>query len=352
MSTDALGQARWFYKGDKDEGTDEVEACNTWSSKCDTSTIVWQFPANVYLNPASAVCAVGEPHILRATVNRVIQGQTVPLVDKLVTFKVISGPNAGQVLPSNKTDASGDAFSRCTGATSTGTSEFQACITDNGGEVICSTSKADWRAPLPAGAPTARCQDITRNALGDCKAPVTAVDVNNGSSDPVDATSDLTLTLNDTSPFDLGDTYVKLIVRNTAGLEDSCNARIRVVDNTAPTINCNSPGTVAPFTYTRTFTAMANDNCPGEVDVEVVSENCYKIFGGVLTYKSTTCTVALTGPSIVIGPSCENGDHVEWEVEARDAAGNLQTKTCAVIFETTRNLESRGPPRHFLRSLA
>jgi hypothetical protein len=345
QTTDATGKAKWSFTGII-EGTDKVKAC--YNDKCDESTIGWQLPAEVYLNPATATCTVGVPHVLRATAKRKMLGKYEPLVGKDVTFTVKSGPNAGTVLPGAKTDTNGDAFSECTGD-STGENTFEACIVDNGDVKVCSTSEAVWRAGTTDG-PTARCKDITKNALANCKAPVRPQDVNDGSSDPNDSASDLTLALNDTSPFSLGDTNVQLVVTNKAGKQSSCNARIRVVDNTAPTINCNSPGTAsAPFTSETTFRATASDNCPGTVDVDVVGENCYRIVGGTRAYKSPDCTVTLSGPSITISPACKEPDHVEWKVEAKDAAGNVQTKTCALIFQgTRRNLGS--PPRHFLRS--
>jgi len=143
INTDLLGKAPWSYTG-IEEGTDTVEAC--YINECDEVSYEWQFPANVYLNPASAPsCIVGQPHVLRATVNRRMQGQVVPLVNKDVAFRVKSGPNAGMELPSNRTDETGDAFSQCTG-NSTGTNVFEACIIDNGGVKICSTADAIWRA--------------------------------------------------------------------------------------------------------------------------------------------------------------------------------------------------------------
>lgn len=140
LSTDVLGEAKWFYSG-TDEGSDRVKAC--YINACDESSIEWQNPANIFLNPLSASCNVGEPHILRVTVKRWIKDMNEPLVNKTVTFKVVSGPNAGTVLPSNKTDETGDAFSRCVGNT-TGTNEFEACITDNGDEIICARSSVQW----------------------------------------------------------------------------------------------------------------------------------------------------------------------------------------------------------------
>jgi hypothetical protein len=269
----------------------------------------------------------------------------------MVTFKVIQGPNSGTELESAVTDSKGDAFSQCT-SDSSGLNVFEACVVDNG-EDICSTSEAVWAlrvAPTPAtDGPTARCRDITRNALGDCKASVRAADVDDGSSDPIDSASDLTLALNDTSPFSLGDTTVKLFVTNKAGRQASCNARIRVVDIVAPVINCNSPGSSAvSFATETTFRATASDNCPGLVSVNVVGENCFRVVGSTRVYKSPKCTVTLSGPSITISPECKAPDHVEWEVEAKDAAGNVQTKTCALVFEgSRRKLDS--PSRHYLR---
>jgi hypothetical protein len=138
---DNAGVAKWSFKGTQ-TGTDEVKAC--YGTYCDTSTVEWQYPANVWLNPANASCPVGEPHILRATVNRPtgIKGKADPLVGTTVTFRVIEGPNTGLVLPPNVTDSNGEAYSQCTG-NSTGVNKFEACIVDNG-EDICSTSAVVW----------------------------------------------------------------------------------------------------------------------------------------------------------------------------------------------------------------
>jgi hypothetical protein len=81
-SKDAAGKAKWAFKG-KRMGMDEVVAC--YNAECDTSTVEWQFPASVWLNPATASCNVGEPHILRATANRLTGsvGKTDPLLGNI-----------------------------------------------------------------------------------------------------------------------------------------------------------------------------------------------------------------------------------------------------------------------------
>ena len=127
-------------------GTDTVEACYG-SNTCDDSTIEWQNPAVVYLNPVSATCPIGQPHNLHATVKRVINLKEVPVVGIDVTFKVISGPNVG-ILGTYPTDSNGVARAQCKGTgTSTGQQNtFEACIADNNNVPICSDGSVVWQA--------------------------------------------------------------------------------------------------------------------------------------------------------------------------------------------------------------
>jgi hypothetical protein len=110
-------------------------------------------------------------------------------------------------------------------------------------------------------------------------------------------------------------------------------------------INCNSPGTSTPFTIPTTLTATATGSC-GPLILNVTGEDCYRVGdNGIRKYKSSTCVASLSGPSITIGTTCKDGDHVEWPVVAVDTLGRAATKICYVIFSGTRRL----PQSHLRR---
>ena len=89
-------------------------------------------------------------------------------------------------------------------------------------------------------APTAVCQNLTRNADANCQAVVSPSEFNGGSSDPEGQT--LTYSVSPMGPYPLGTTNVTLTVTDPFGLSSTCNAIITVEDNTPPTIN-NCPAT-------------------------------------------------------------------------------------------------------------
>ena len=108
--------------------------------------------------------------------------------------------------------------------------------------------------------PVALCQDTTAYADSICEA-YTSID--NGSYDP-DGDS-ITLIQVPAPPYPLGQTLVSLIVSDTAGLADTCQGTVTVVDTTAPVVTCPSDTTVGNDSgqcgATISFTADATDNC-------------------------------------------------------------------------------------------
>lgn len=79
--------------------------------------------------------------------------------------------------------------------------------------------------------PIARCRDVLIDARTVCPPSfsVTAAQIDNGSSDPDDATNTLVITLNATGPFPIGTTRVTLTVRDPHGLSDTCQANVTVL---------------------------------------------------------------------------------------------------------------------------
>jgi hypothetical protein len=113
--------------------------------------------------------------------------------------------------------------------------------------------------PYPA------CRNVTVDADSNCVAEVGPEQVDDGSSDP-DCDS-ITLTLNPPGPYELGAHPVWLVVEDTCGAIDSCDATITVEDNTPPVVQCpaditqgTDPGQCGAIV---TFSASVTDNCTG-----------------------------------------------------------------------------------------
>jgi hypothetical protein len=97
--------------------------------------------------------------------------------------------------------------------------------------------------------PTAFCHDIHIPADADCQASINASDVDAGSFD-ADPTDTLDFSVDNAGPFALGDNVVTLTVTDDHGASSSCQATVRVVDETPPTIDCphNVVATLPPNT--------------------------------------------------------------------------------------------------------
>lgn len=110
----------------------------------------------IFLDPQSAVNALGEKHTVIATVAHT-DGSAAPGV--LVAFAVIAGPNSGQVSnpgecsadPNCHTDASGKVSWGYPGLGGVGTDEIEACVTSNG-DRTCAIAKKDWDDTPPIAA--------------------------------------------------------------------------------------------------------------------------------------------------------------------------------------------------------
>ncbi len=82
----------------------------------------------------------------------------------------------------------------------------------------------------PASGPEAICQDVTVGADGTCHA--------NASIDHGSTGDAITLVQVPAGPYPLGNTLVSLIVTDSHGAADTCQATVHVVDVTKPTITC------------------------------------------------------------------------------------------------------------------
>ena len=101
------------------------------------------------LDPDSDENEVGEDHTVTATLTDLLGS---PQPDILVTFTVISGPNAGasgtcSVNADCTTDANGEVSWTYTGSGGVGTDEIEGCFTNSAGDPLCNQVTKDWVAP-------------------------------------------------------------------------------------------------------------------------------------------------------------------------------------------------------------
>jgi hypothetical protein len=112
--------------------------------------------------------------------------------------------------------------------------------------------------------PVALCRDITAYADSICEAYAS---IDNGSYDP-DGDS-IAVIQEPAPPYPLGQTLVSLIVSDTAGLADTCQGTVTVVDTTAPVVVCPADTVVANDSgqcgALVSFEFSATDNCDSVV---------------------------------------------------------------------------------------
>ncbi len=114
-------------------------------------------PPEIRLDPPEDTNEAGTDHTVTATVTQ--EGNPVPGV--LVSFEVLSGPNAGETSdpgectpPGCLTDPNGMVSWTYTGALAVGTDLIEACIAGPAGEEICARAEKDWVDTTP---PTVEC---------------------------------------------------------------------------------------------------------------------------------------------------------------------------------------------------
>jgi hypothetical protein len=124
--------------------------------------------------------------------------------------------------------------------------------------------------------PQARCKNIEVIADDSCMARIRPSDVNDGSSDPEG--DKVTLSLDTTGPFGLGQHPVTLTVTDSHGATSSCMSTVTVVDKTPPTITGRSvdrPKLWPPDhrMVNVTVNYRANDNCGSVASTLSVTSN-------------------------------------------------------------------------------
>lgn len=100
----------------------------------------------ITVTPPSDTNIVGQSHTVTATLLDMLNN---PQPGVLVTFSVVSGPNAGasgtcSVNVNCTTDANGQVSFTYTGSGGVGTDSIKACFTDQNGTVLCDNVTKDW----------------------------------------------------------------------------------------------------------------------------------------------------------------------------------------------------------------
>jgi RHS repeat-associated protein len=182
--TDSKGTAVFQYTG-ATAGTDTLQATITNASggtvSSNTATVRWLPKVTLALSPPAASNPVGTPANLTL---RAVDGTGQPVASLTVTFRVVSGPDAGRT-GQGTTDTTGQALFTLTSSTS-GTDTLEASlILQGGGAQASNQATVTWTTPqtltlappaatLPVGAQatlTARLLDGARQPVAG--APVT-----------------------------------------------------------------------------------------------------------------------------------------------------------------------------------
>lgn len=110
--------------------------------------------------------------------------------------------------------------------------------------------------------PVAQCKNVTLTTDNSCQAIISTSDINDGSWDPEDGAS-VTLSVDSTGPFGLGQHVVTLTATDNQGTSSSCSATVTVADP-APVVSITAPLSGSIFTVNTdvSFSGSFTDN-PG-----------------------------------------------------------------------------------------
>ncbi len=163
-------------------------------------------------------------------------------------------------------------------------------LTVNDGNGNTSTCTANVTV-LDQIAPVAVCQNISVNLDANGNASITAMQVNNGSSDNCGIVS-MTVSPSSFTCANVGANTVTLTVTDASGNSHSCTATVTVVDNTAPTAVCQNLTVYLDANGAASITASQIDNGS--------SDNC-GIANISVSPSSFTCVDLSTGQAVANG---------------------------------------------------
>ncbi|WP_339133779.1 MAG: hypothetical protein WGN25_13680 [Candidatus Electrothrix sp. GW3-4] len=216
----------------------------------------------IILSPASVIHEVTDEYSVAATVQ---DDGGDPVVDRDVTFIVISGPHAG-LNETIATDSKGKAVLVYTGTT-LGTDIVVASFEDSQGNILTSNEAVvEWVLP-PNESPVAQCKDVTLTLDSNGQAVLTPFPVDNGSYDPDGDPIIFGLSRTNFTCADIGAQHaVTLTVTDDSNASGSCVANVTVVDSLPPVPDVAPlPQVTGECSATISSPARALDNCAGAV---------------------------------------------------------------------------------------
>src|SRR5919198_70346 len=184
-----------------------------------------------------------------------------------------------------------------------GTNLVTLTVTDNNGNVSTCTATVTVVDTVP---PTAMCKDITVQLDASGHATITAVQIDNGSTDACGIAS-LSLSQTNFDCSNVGTNTVTLTVTDNNGNRSTCTATVTVVDTVAPTAVCKDITVQLDASGHATITAVQIDN--GSTDASGIASlslsqtnfDCTTIGTNTVTLTVTdnngntsTCTATVT----------------------------------------------------------
>jgi N-acetylneuraminic acid mutarotase len=155
-------------------------------------------------------------------------------------------------------------------------------------------------------APVAVCQNITVSLNGSGTASITALQIDNGSSDNCSIAS-MSVSPNSFSCANIGANVVTLLVTDQSGNTSTCTAIVTILDNTAPSALCQNITVSLNGSGTASITAAqidngSSDNCSiTSMSVSPSTFSCANIGANVVTLlvtdqsgNTSTCTATVT----------------------------------------------------------
>ncbi|MCY1077063.1 FG-GAP-like repeat-containing protein [Archangium lansingense] len=221
----------------------------------------------------------------------------------------------------------------------TGAGTIAECREDNNGasatgNLTCTTTPANEP-------PVALCRDVTVSADAAC---LGGASVNNGSYDPDNGPSPLSISELPAASFPLG-THAVTLTASDGEASDQCVGHVTVVDDSKPAVLCPEPQvleTCSPAGAPATFTAFAADNCgPASVSCSAASGSTFPVgqtpvsctatdgsgntascgFNVTVTGDTTPPVLSCPTAPVVVNACSESGSKAYFAVSATDNCG-------------------------------
>ena len=104
---------------------------------------------------------------------------------------------------------------------------------------------------------------------------------------------------------------------------------VKVVDTSAPALDCHAPVAIGKLDPPTSFKATAADTCGPAPAVVIETFNCFKVSPYGRIKDNPSCQVTIQGDTLTIEKS-GGVDLIQWSARTTDAAGNVGRKTCEV----------------------